>query len=90
MCTLLFLVDFGKGGVNRPGNGSFNTRQQWDTQARQGSSTSPAASPSVRPGKCTIAPTRLIDVDNKAMDNLVKRIIKAEMRVSIKALFFYM
>ena len=79
---------FGKGGVNRPVTGSFNTRQQQDTKASHGSSTSPVASPPVQPGKCAAAPTSLVDGDDEALDNLVKRISDAEMHVSIKALFF--
>ena len=87
MWILLLLTAFGKGDVNRTGNVSFNNRQQRDTKARQGSSTSPAARPPVRPGKCAAAPTSLVDGDNKALEELVECIREAEMRVSIKALF---
>ena len=90
MCILLFLMAFDKGDVNRPGTGSFNTRNQWDTKARQGSSPSHTASPTVRPGKRAAAPTSLFYGDNKAMDELVKRISEAKMRVYIKALFLHM
>ena len=84
MWILIFLMDFGKVGVNRPGNGSFKNHQQQDTKARQGSSTSPATIPPVRPGKCASAPTSLVNGDDKAVDELVKRISKDEMRLSFK------
>ena len=90
MWILLFLVALIKGGTNRPGTGSFNTLQQLETKARQGSNTSPAAIPPVRPGKSAVSPTSLVDGDDEAVDKLVKRISEAEMRVYIKALFFQM
>ena len=90
MWILLFLMAFGKVSVNRPGTGSFSTRQKRDTKARQVSRTSPAASPLVRPGKRAAALNSLFDEDDKAMYKLVERISKAEMRVSINALFFQM
>ena len=71
MWVLLFLMAFGKGGMDRPVTGSFTTRQQRDTKAGQDSSTSPAASPPVRPGKRAAAPTSLIDGDDEAVDELV-------------------
>ena len=81
---------FRKGGVNRPGTGSFNILQQQDTKSRQGSSTSPAASPPVQPRKHVAAPTSLVDGNNEAVDNLVERISEAKRRVSIKSLLFQM
>ena len=90
MWILLFLVDFVKGGVNRPGTGSFNTRQQRDTKARQGYRTSPTTIPPVQPGNRAAAPTSLINGDNKSVDNMVERISEAYMRISIKSLFFQM
>ena len=90
MWFLLFLMAFDKSGVNRPSTGSFNTRQQRDTKARQGSSTSPASSLPVRPGKCAATPTSLVNGDDEAVDDLVECISEAEMRVSIKALLFQM
>ena len=90
MCILLFLMAFGKGDVNRPGTGSFDTRQQRDTKARNGFSASPAASLSVRLGKRAASPTILLYGDVEDVDKLAKRIIESEMRVSIKSLFFQM
>ena len=90
MWVLIFLMAFRKSGVNRPITVSFNTHQQRDTKARQGYSTSPADRPPVRPGNCAAAPTSLVDGEDEAMDDLVKRISKAKMRVSIKSMLFQM
>ena len=76
--------------MNRPGTGSFNTRHQRDTKARQGSSTSPTASPPVRPGKRAAAPTSLVNGYDEEVDKLVKRISEADMCVSAQVLFFQM
>ena len=90
MWILILLMEFSKGDVNRPSTGSFNTRNQRDTKSRKRSRTTPTASPPVRPGKRAAAPTSLFYGDNKAMDELVKRISEAKMRVYIKALFLHM
>ena len=79
---------FDKGDVNRPITVSFNTCQKRDTKSSQGSSTSPVTSLSVRHGKRAETPTRLVDGENEAVDDLVDRISEAKMHVSIKALFF--
>ena len=50
-------MGFGKGGVNRPGTGTFCTRQQW----KKGSKHGPASTPAQHRPKRKAAPATLVD-----------------------------
>ena len=79
-------VGFGKGGVNRPGTGSFCTRQQ----EKKGSKHGPASTPAQPRPKRKAAPATLVDKhadEDGLVEQLAIAIDEAETRVAIKVLF---